>query len=130
MKYILVIILIIFFACDNESNLTPEQLKTGTFKTYIDDSELTSVATRNKTFQIETFNQIKDTFLIKWKSNFEYSLFKKNPKNNLDSTEFIVKITGIHKNSYTFRAYYKGSNFKQKGKAIKLNENTTIQTNK
>jgi len=130
MKYIIVIIFIIFYACNNESNLTPEQLKIGTFKTYINDSDLTSVATRNENFQIETFNQKKDTFLIKWKSNFEYSLFKKNPKNNLDSTEFIVKITGIHKNSYTFRAYYKGSNFKQKGKAVKLNKTTTIKTNK
>lgn len=120
MKYIIALLLIIFSACKNEPNLTPKQLKTGTFETFIDDSDITSIAIRNGSIQIETFNKKKDTFSIKWKSLFEYSLFKTNPKNGLDSTEFIVKITGIHKNSYTFRAHYKGSNFKQNGEAVKV----------
>ncbi|MCF6349656.1 MAG: DNA topoisomerase IV [Flavobacteriaceae bacterium] len=90
------------------------------FKTLLDDHTTVSFATRNKTTQVETFNGKKDTFLIHWKSDFEYTLKKTNPKNDLDSTEFIVKITGIYKNSYTFKAYFKGSNFKQKGKVIKI----------
>jgi len=47
-------------------------------------------------------------------------LVKKNPISLLDSTPFHVKITGVRKNSYSFRAYYKGSNFKQKGEAFKI----------
>lgn len=119
MKYLTLFLLLFLISCDSKSNLTPEEIRTGTFKTFLDDSDINSIATRNDSIQIETFNQKKDTFRIKWKSNFEYSLFKKNPQTAIDSSEFVIKITGISKNSYTFRAYYKGSNFKQTGKAIR-----------
>jgi hypothetical protein len=121
MKYILVLGLLLFLSCKDSKSLTPLEIRTGTFKTVLDKSDVESLAYRSSTIQIETYNQKKDTFNIYWKSDFEYILKKVNPKNNLDSTEFIVKITGIHKNSYTFKAYYKGSNYKQKGKAIKVN---------
>ena len=121
MKSILFILsFILFYSCSETKGLTPEELKTGTFKTILDDQEVESTAYRNNKIQIETYNNIKDTFSINWKSDFEYILKKTNPKNALDSTEFIVKITGIHKKSYTFTAYYKGSNYKQKGKAFKM----------
>lgn len=121
MKYLLIFSLIFFFSCNN-SALTPIQLKTGTFKTVLDDNNTESIAYRNNKIQIETYNSKKDTFYINWKSDFEYQLNKTNPKNALDSTEFVVKITGVHKNSYTFKAYYKGSNYKQKGKAFKISD--------
>lgn len=120
MKYIIVILFFILISCNNKPNLTPEQIRTGTFKTFLDGSSVTSIAIRKNTVQIETYAQKQDTFSIYWKSNFEYILTKKNPKTDLDKTEFVVKITGIHKNSYTFRAYYKGSNFKQTGKVTKI----------
>ena len=122
MKYFLILSFVFFFSCEGSDSLTPSQLKTGTFKTLLDDQETTSIAFRNHKIQVETYDNKKDTFLIHWKSDFEYILKKTNPKNALDSTSFIVKITGIHKNSYTFKAYYKGSNYKQKGKAIKIKE--------
>jgi len=96
------------------------QLKTGTFETHLDDSDAVSFAYRNDTIQIETYDNKKDTFNIEWKSNFEYVLTKVNPKKGLDSVPFYVKITGVKNNTYTFKAYYKGSNFKQTGNAIKL----------
>ncbi len=121
MKYLIFILLSILISCKENSNLKPEQIRTGTFKTVLTEGNYESIATRNNTIQVETYNQKKDTFYINWKSNFEYSLVKKNPKNDLDKKEFVVKITGIKKNEYTFTAHYKGSNFKQKGTAIKIN---------
>ncbi len=104
------------------NNTNVNQFKTGNFKTFLEDADVTSLAVRNDSIQIEIYNNVKDTFAIKWKSNFEYVLTKLHPKNELDSTPFHVKITGFKDNSYTFKANYKGSNFKQKGKAIKLKD--------
>ncbi len=119
MRYLfIIIILTILVSCNGNTNVT--DFKTGTFKTFLEDSDVTSIAVRNDTIQIETYNNIKDTFAIEWKSNFEYILTKLHPKNELDSTPFHVKITKIEGKSYDFKAYYKGSNFKQKGSAIKL----------
>lgn len=120
MKYIIVILFMSLVSCNNTSNLTPKQLRIGTFETFLEENTVTSIAHRNDSIQVEVYNKKKDTFHIRWKSNFEYILRKKNPKTDLDKTDFVVKITGVHKNSYTFRAYYKGSNFKQTGKAIKI----------
>ena len=111
---------LLFISCAERGDIN--QFKTGTFKTQLDDSDINSVAFRNDSIQIETYNNAKDTFAIKWTSNFEYELLKLNPKTQLDSTPFIVKITGIKENSYSFSAHFKGSNFKQKGKAIKLED--------
>lgn len=122
MKIFVVIGLLFLFISCKEEKLNINQFKTGNFKTYLEDSDATSIAIRNDSIQIETYNGIKDTFAIKWKSNFEYVLTKLHPKNELDSTPFIVKITGFKNDSYTFKANYKGSNFKQKGKAIKLKD--------
>ena len=120
-KYFIVIILTILFlsliSCNNKP-LTVSQLKVGTFKTFLNGSDYTSMATRNDSIQVETFNKKKDTFNIEWKSDFEYLLKKKNPITKLDKRVFIIKITGIHKNSYTFRAHFKGSNYEQTGKAV------------
>lgn len=121
MRYFVIIVL--FFAtasCLTNSNIHVDELKYGSFETTLEDKETISYAIRNDSIQIEDFNGIKDTFNIKWIDQFEYVLVKKNPKTMLDSTPFHVKITGIKNNTYTFNAYYKGSNFKQKGTAVKL----------
>ena len=86
----------------------------------LDDSDEISIAVRNDSIQIETYNNVKDTFAIQWNSNFEYELHKINPKKGLDSVPFYVKITGVKDSTYTFKAHYKGSDFKQKGKVIKI----------
>ncbi|MDN3644284.1 DNA topoisomerase IV [Lutimonas halocynthiae] len=122
MRYFAIIILFLATAsCLTNSNIHVDELKYGSFETTLEDKETISYAIRNDSIQIEDFNGIKDTFNIKWIDQFEYVLVKKNPKTMLDSTPFHVKITGIKNNTYTFNAYYKGSNFKQKGTAVKLN---------
>ena len=65
-------------------------------------------------------NNNEFSYRIKWNSNFEYELIRINPETQLDSTPFIIRITSISNNSYSFSAHYKGSNFKQKGKAVKV----------
>lgn len=110
----------LFISCQDQVKTVPNNFKTGTFKTVLEDSENTSFAIRNDSIQIETYENKKDTFNIKWTNNFEYVLLKKNPKNLLDSTPFHVKITAVKKKSYRFKAYYKGSDFKQKGIAYKI----------
>ncbi|RPE00873.1 DNA topoisomerase IV [Aureibaculum marinum] len=118
--FLVILCCLFFFSCTKPGNIN--QFRTGTFKTHLDDSDVTSIAYRNDTIQIELYNKVKDTFVIKWTSNFEYELTKLNPKTQLDSTPFIVKIAKIKENSYSFLAHYKGSNFKQKGTAIKISD--------
>ena len=120
MKYFLFIVLLVLFISCTQNSGDITKFKTGTYKTTLKDTDITSVAIRNDSIQIETYNNRKDTFAIEWKSNFEYILTRINPKNELDSTPFHVKITGFKENSYIFKAYYKGSNFKQQGAAIKI----------
>jgi hypothetical protein len=119
-KIVIFIFIFLLLSCQGESKSIPNNFKTGYFKTVLDDDKTVSFANRNDTIQIETYNNKKDTFKIKWIGNFEYVLVKKNPESLLDSTPFHVKITAVKKKSYSFRAYYKGSNFTQNGKAYKI----------
>jgi hypothetical protein len=122
MKLIIIICalsLLFLLSCHNDHTGIGD-FRTGTFQTFLDNSEIKSIATRNDSLQFENYNNVIDTFKIEWKSNFEYVLSKINPKSELDSTPFLVKIIGFKNNSYTFKAHYKGSNFKQTGKATKL----------
>ena len=112
-------LILILISCQG-NNTSIQEFRTGTFETYLDDSDEISIAERNDSIQIETYNNVKDSFTINWKSNFEYELLKINPIKGLDSVPFYVKITGIKGNSYTFKAHYKGSDFKQRGKVIKI----------
>ena len=122
MKSVLPLFLVaLLFSCKGTTT-DVSKFRTGTFTTTLDESDEVSRAIRNDSLQIEIYNNVRDTFAIKWISNFEYELTKVNPKKGLDSVPFYVKITGVKDNTYTFKANYKGSNFKQKGKATKLND--------
>ncbi len=122
--FLFFIISIFFYSCKDVKPLSPKDLRTGTFETILkNNKEVKSFAVRNDSIQVETYNNKKDTFYIYWKSDFEYVLKHKNPKTSLDSIDFIIKITGIHKKSYTFNAHFKGNNFIQKGTATKITDN-------
>lgn len=121
MRYFFIVLLLFsLVSCIKKNKVNMDDFKQGKFKTVLEDKETVSFATRNDSIQIEDFNGIKDTFNIKWLDQFEYVLTKRVPRTMLDSTPFYVKITGVKQNSYSFKAYYKGSNFKQKGTAFKL----------
>jgi len=121
MRVFAVLSLLLFMtSCLKNTSGSVEDFRVGTFKTILEDNEATSVAVRTDSMQIETYEQVRDTFVIKWLDPFEYVLRKKNPKTLLDSTDFHVKITGISGDSYDFKAFYSGSNFQQKGTAYKI----------
>jgi hypothetical protein len=122
MKNIQSILLILVLISCKGTTSDVSQFRTGTFITSLDESDEVSKAIRNDSLQIEVYNNVRDTFAIKWLSNFEYELMKMNPKKGLDSVPFYVKITGVKGKTYTFKANYKGSNFKQEGKATKVND--------
>ena len=115
------ILLFVLLSCQNKPQTNIKSFRTGEYKTVLDYKNISKLIRRNDSLQIETYDNKKDTFYIEWVDNFEYILLKKNPKSLIDSTPFHVKITEIKRNSYTFSAYHKGSNFKQKGTAFKLN---------
>ncbi len=119
-KYLIIILSLLLFSCQEKPKTKQNNFKTGKYKTVLEYKNTTSYAKRNDSIQIETYENKNDTFHIKWVNNFEYILLKKNPKTLIDSTPFHVKITAIKKDSYSFNAYYKGSKFKQKGTAFKL----------
>ena len=120
MKYIVPILLIsVVFACKPRKITDISVFKTGQFTSYLKDSRDSSYFYRTHHFQIETYKGKTDSFAVYWKSDFEYELRKVNPKSKLDSLPFIVKITGIKENTYTFKGHYQGSNFKQEGTTIK-----------
>ncbi len=118
-KFLSLLLMLFIFSCDTE-RINILELREGTFETTLPDKNVKSIAFRDKNIQIETYNNKKDTFTIKWLSNFEYELLKINPKSSLDSVPFIVKITKLSHNGYSFKAHYKGSKYIQKGEAIKL----------
>lgn len=118
----LIITLLSLYSCQEEKPAKVSDFRTGSFKTVLDDRQIVSTAWRNDSVQIETYSGKKDTFAIRWVDPFEYVLVKTNPRTLLDSTPFHVKITSIKRDSYTFRAYYRGSNFKQTGTAFKLDQ--------
>jgi len=127
MRTLLIIMVLSFCAsCMGNKGGNMDDFKNGSFKTVLEDGKHISFAIRKDSLQIESFEHVNDTFKINWIDQFEYVLLKKNPKTLLDSTPFYVKITSIKKNSYTFKAYYKGSNFKQKGTAFKLDEDIIL----
>lgn len=123
---LIIIVLFSITSCLKNSRGNVDDFKNGSFKTVLEDGENISFAVRKDSLQIESYKQVQDTFYINWTDQFEYVLLKKNPSTQLDSTPFHVKITSVKKDSYTFNAYYKGSNFKQKGTAYKLEENIIL----
>ncbi|UCE94822.1 MAG: hypothetical protein JSV73_06020 [Flavobacteriaceae bacterium] len=121
MRYSLLLLVLCFFiSCNQGKRLRVDDLKSGRYKTILEDQGTESFATRNDSIQIEEYEGQKDTFNIVWVDQFEYVLTKSHPRTLLDSTPFHVKITSIKKDGYDFSAYYKGSKFKQKGTAYKL----------
>lgn len=121
MRFFSVLFLIVLLtSCLKNTSGSVDDFRVGTFKTILEDNEAVSMAVRNDSLQIETYEQVRDTFMIRWLDPFEYVLRKKNPKTLLDSTDFHVKIIRVSGDSYDFKAFYSGSNFQQKGTAYKI----------
>tara|TARA_B100001559_G_scaffold299101_1_gene284143 strand:+ start:131 stop:502 length:372 start_codon:yes stop_codon:yes gene_type:complete len=102
MKKIL-IVAFLFTSCYNvERNCI--DFKTGVFEfsTEVNDSLVTSTFTRTDEFEIELFNNIKDSSTIKWVNNCEFLLTKLNPRTNQERRPVRIKILRTYGDKYDF----------------------------
>ncbi len=96
--------------------------KTGKFQFdyEINGKKHTSVFERNKTMEIETFNNKTDTSSIRWVNDCEYILQKIHPKNKNEAKPISIKILSTTKDSYTFEFGYLQENERNKGTAKRI----------
>ena len=102
MRKILILVLL-FTSCYNvERNCI--DFKTGVFEfsTEVNDSLVTSTFTRTDEFEIELFNNIKDSSTIKWVNNCEFLLTKLNPRTNQERRPVRIKILRTYGDKYDF----------------------------
>ncbi len=114
-------LLILFSSCyENERNCT--DFKTGkfSFAHEVKGKKAITYFVRNDSLEIETFNGKTDTATVRWVSDCEYILTKKNPKTMQEKRSIAMKILTTSKNSYTFEFGLVGSDERQKGTVTKL----------
>lgn len=122
-KYLLLLAFPLLFSCyEQECNCA--DFKTGKFKFEheINGVKKTTLFERTDSLEIETYEGKTDTAVVRWVSDCEYILQKKNPKNMQEKKAIAMKILTTSKNSYTFEFGIVGSDTKQKGTVTKLNE--------
>ena len=78
--------------------------KTGVFEfsTTINDSIIKSNFTRTDNYEIETFNGVKDSSIIKWVNECEFLLTKIRPKTNQEKRPIRIKILRTYGDQYDF----------------------------
>lgn len=118
-KFFLLLPIVLLTSCyKNERNCT--DFKTGKFKfeTEINGVKKVTYFERRDNIEIETFEGKTDTSSIRWVSDCEYVLQKLNPKNSLEKKAISMKIVTTSKKTYTFEFAIVGSNEKQRGTAV------------
>lgn len=137
MRYLLtILVLLLAISCTSEKSGDPTRFVHGTFEVPANDNIGKSIIVRKDSLQIETYTKKVsvnnsnlttekedihiDTFYIKWKNNFAYTLRMKNPKTDLDKDPIFVQITKVTDSSYNFTARIGYTNFKPKGTVFKI----------
>ena len=102
MKRILFLLLLLSSCYSVERNCV--DFKTGVFEfsTSINDSIVTSTFTRTDKYEIETFNGVKDSSIIKWVNECEFLLTKIRPKTNPEKRPIRIKILRTYGDQYDF----------------------------
>ena len=107
---------------------TPERdcksFKTGKFKFEheIDGEKKSTTFVRTENQEIDFFEGKSDTSSIRWINDCEYIIQKINPKNMAEKKAVSIKILSTSKDSYTFEFNVVGSDEKQTGTVIKLED--------
>ena len=107
---------------------TPERdcksFKTGKFKFEheIDGVKKSTTFVRTENQEIDFFEGKSDTSSIRWINDCEYIIQKINPKNMAEKKAVSIKILSTSKDSYTFEFNVVGSDEKQTGTVIKLED--------
>lgn len=123
MKRLSVLLLLPLLVSCYEQERNCKDFKTGTFRFEheVDGKIQSTVFTRTDSLEIETYNGMTDTSTVRWVSDCEYILRKKNPKTMQEQKAVGIKILSTSGISYTFEFGIVGSDAKQKGTATKLN---------
>ena len=123
MKRLSVLLLLPLLVSCYEQERNCKDFRTGTFRFEheVDGKIQSTVFTRTDSLEIETYNGKTDTSTVRWVSDCEYILRKKNPKTMQEQKAVGIKILSTSGNSYTFEFGIVGSDAKQKGTATKLN---------
>jgi len=127
MKNIIALLcLLLLVSCYTTEN-NCKDFKTGKFKFEheIDGVKKITFFERDDSIEIETFEGKTDTATVRWISDCEYVLRKKNPKNNQEKNAINMKILTTSKNSYTFEFGMVGVDTKQRGTVTKIGEIST-----
>jgi hypothetical protein len=119
-----IIAILSLFASCNEPARNCNDFHNGKFRFdhKIDGVAKTTYFERNDSLEIETFEGHVDTATVRWVSDCEYILQKKNPKSMQEKKAIAMKILTTTKNSYTFEFGEIGSDAKQKGTVTKLDQ--------
>ncbi|MFY0631258.1 MAG: hypothetical protein JXR05_12810 [Flavobacteriaceae bacterium] len=127
----------LFLSCRPEIKGDPNRFKIGTFESPEKKGIVSkSIITRIDSLQIEKYTKYAeistdsgvfiretkriDTFYIKWKNNFFYTLKMKSPRNDLDKQPAFFQITKVTNDSYEFSLQIGYSKFKQTGTVYKI----------
>ncbi len=123
MKKILILPMLMLLVSCYEQERKCADFKTGKFRfeSDINGQKKVTVFERNDSIEIETFEGKTDTATVRWVSDCEYILQKKNPKNMQEKKAIAMKILTTSKNSYTFEFGVVGSDVKQTGTVTKTN---------
>lgn len=114
-------ILVLLFSC-NKHERNCKDFKTGKFEftQEVNGKKSTSVFTRTKNLQIETYNGQKDTASVHWVNDCEFILRKLHPKTITEHKAINIKILFTENNKYTFEYSFVGDVKKQRGIAVKI----------
>ncbi len=98
--------------------------KNGTFEftTQINNEIVSSKFTRNDSIEIEYFQGKIDTSYVRWVSDCEFILTKKNPQSVNDKKAISMKILSTDEEGYNFEYSIVGNNNSSfRGKAYRIN---------
>ena len=122
MKKILIAlgIILVTLACNSEQKDTSKRFRSGTFEVPAGENHDKFTFTRKDSLQIENYNGVIDTLIIHWKDDFNYTAKYFHPKKSIEKETFHFQITGVKKDSYTYKFKIGDSNYNQEGSVLKI----------
>ena len=120
MKKIILLFAFTLVSCYNQER-TCKDFKTGKFtsETTVEGKKFTSSFERNDSIQVENYNNVIDTFSIRWINDCEYILENVKPKNRNEKKAVHVKILNTKDLKYNFEFSFVGDAKKQFGSVTK-----------
>lgn len=114
---------LLFTSCfQSERHCADFKRGTFQFEAVVGTTVETTTFIRNDSIEIDYFRGKSDTSSVRWINDCEYIVEKINPKNMAEKKAVHIKILTTKGNEYTFEYNIVGSQQKQRGKALKVDE--------